>query len=310
MTYDKTVSRDIALAVAAVLLTGYIGSWLTKPAAPLLAERPQGMPVATQERLDKSASASLFGQFRSSMADFLYMKVDKYLHNGVEIRGVTAPEKQRAVAAVRSAKGEEAYAAHGGDETTTVPSRRDDWRGVLGDIERETQPYKDMSAHTHRDPKEALPLFRLMTVSNPQFIPGYVIGASMIARDKTKYAEALAFLREGERNNPESIEIKAEIGMFYDAKLSRYADAEKPLREALRIAARRDPQSLTDDEKEAWQNTFRYLVLAYRYQGKRDAAHDAAVAGLKLFPGDVTCLKQLEIERDGTWKTYVNRPKS
>ena len=303
---NKPVWMDFAQAGTAILAAGFVSTTLLSPTVSVLEKRPVGMSASAQTKLEQVAGASLFGQFRSSMADFLYMKVDKYLHNGVELRGVTEQEKQVNVTEAQTAKGDTGFAQHE-SETTIVPNAKDDWRGVLGAIERETQPYVDMSAHVHRDPKEALPLFRLMTASNPQFIPGYVVGAAMIARDKTKRAEALAFLREGEVNNPESIEIKAEIGMFYNGKLRQFAAAEKPLVEALVLAAGRDPKSLTDDEKEAWQNAVRHMVLCFRYQGKRDEAHQAAVDGLRLFPGDVTCLKQLKIERTGEWRKYIER---
>ncbi|MBC8143829.1 MAG: hypothetical protein H7Y38_20550 [Armatimonadetes bacterium] len=303
---NDSLWRDIALGVGAVLVVGFVGSRLSAPTVPVMSDRPQGLSVAAQTKLDTSASVTLFGQFRSGMADFLYMKADKYLHNGVEIRGTTQAEQKAAVARVQSAKGEDAALAHDGAETTAVPAKPDDWRGILGDIERETQPFQDMRAHAHKDPKESLPLYRLMTVANPQFIPGYTVGAAMIALDKTKIGEALAFLREGEKNNPQSFEIKTEIGMMYDTKFREYGKAEKPLIEALQIAEQRDKESLTGDEKEAWQNAFRFLVLAYRYQGKREPARQAAVLGLQRFPDDVTCLKQLQIERDGTWREYVD----
>jgi hypothetical protein len=186
--------------------------------------RGAGMTPKMQERVDKSATASLFGQFRSSVADFLWLKVDKYMHNGVELRGLTEMEEKKANTEL--AKTDEKDVAGGFaqhvEETTVVPSAKNDWRGVLGDVERAVQPYQDMSNHTHRDPKEALPLYRLMTTANPNFIPGYVYGAAMISRDKTKYAEAMAFLREGESNNPNSIEIKTEIGMMYVGKLREF----------------------------------------------------------------------------------------
>ena len=38
---------------------------------------PTAMNRSQQEKLEQVASASLFGQFRSSMSDFLWLKVDK-----------------------------------------------------------------------------------------------------------------------------------------------------------------------------------------------------------------------------------------
>ncbi|MBC7807803.1 MAG: hypothetical protein H7145_16845 [Akkermansiaceae bacterium] len=307
---DNTPWRDIVTIVGAVILTGFAGSVLAKSTAPLVEVRSAGMSPQMQERLEESASTSLFGQFRSSAADFLWLKVDKYLHNGVELRGLTEQEKTKQDAdAVRTASEDVAsgFKQHE-EETTIIPSAKSDWRGVIGDVERAVQPYEDMSNHKHRDPQEALPLFRLMTASNPQFIPGYVYGAAMIARNKTKYPEAIAFLKEGEVNNPQSIEIKTEMGMFYDAKTREFNKAVQPLQEAIVIGSRRDPATLSDDEKEAWQNAYRWLVLSYRYQGEREKAHQFAVAGLKLFPGDATCRMQMEIERAGTWRKYIATP--
>jgi len=301
---QNSVARDFALGIGAVLLTGFIGGGLASRTLPVIESGPTGMTGQLQEKVDKSAAASLFGQFRSSIADFLWLQVDKYMHNGIELRGLTPREKQRNVTLVRTNASEIALGAkQHAQETTDVPAAKDDWRGVLGDVEREVQPYKDMSDHTHRDPKEALPLFRLMTRSNPHFIPGYVTGATMIARDRSKYDEAMAFLREGEVNNPESIEIKAEIGRVYDTKLRQYEKAPPTLIEAISLASKRDPHTLTDDENEAWQNAYRWLVLSYRYQDKRPEAHAAAVEGLKHFPRDPTCAKQLEIERTGKYPT-------
>lgn len=307
---DNTLWRDIALGAGAVLLTGFLGSAVASRTEPVIEVRGAGMTPKMQERVDKSATASLFGQFRSSIADFLWLKVDKYMHNGVELRGLTETEEKKADTVL--AKTDEKDVAGGfaqhAEETTVVPSAKNDWRGILGDVERAIQPYQDMSNHTHRDPKEALPLYRLMTTANPNFIPGYVYGAAMIGRDESKYPEAMAFLREGESNNPNSIEIKTEIGMMYVGKLREFSEGAPSLTQAVAIASRRDPTTLTEDEKEAWQNAYRWLVLSYRYQGERKKTHEAAVAGLKQFPDDVTCRTQLEIERNGKWREYITEP--
>ena len=255
-----------------------------------------GLSLSQQERLDKAASASLFGQFRSSVADFLWLKVDKYTHNGVEIRGLTQAEKTGAVKAgsvkadaVKSAGGKDAEGmrAHSGSETTVIPSANRDWRGPLGALEREVQPYQDMSHHKHRDPKETLPLFRLMTLSNPHFIPGYTTGAAMIARDKTRYIEAIDFLIEGERQNPDSIEIQTALGLLMTAKTRTYARALPHLQKAIALGAARDKKLFAEDEEEAYQNAFRWLILNRREARDPVAARRAAEACLRVYPDDV-----------------------
>jgi tetratricopeptide (TPR) repeat protein len=255
-------------------------------------ESTAGMSQAQQEKLEQVASASLFGQFRTSMADFLWLKTDKYLHNGVDLRGTTDLEKEAGTAdKVDSAKGEVIQHAA---ETTVVPSERRDWRGFIGNIERQVRPYEDMSNHSHKDPKEALPLFRLMTWSNPHFIPGYIVGSALIAMDRTKTQEAIDFLSEGVKNNPESIEINNALGQMLTSKVRRYNDALPYLRKAIALANARDAKTLTEDEMDAWQNSYRWVVLNRREAGDAAAARQAAIEGLRLFPDDVVCRHYLE----------------
>lgn len=277
------------LGIAAVL---GLGGRIAAIARPVVLDAPVGMTMKQQERLEEVASSSLFGQFRSSMADFLWMKVDKYLHSGVDLRGVTESEKRKANAD-RVSTSDEGF-KHSEEETTVVPSRARDWRGVFGDIEREVRPYQDMENHKHKNPKEALPLFRLMTWSNPHFIPGYTNGAAMIAREQAKLPDAIAFLQEGERNNPRSIEIKVALGEMLTAKQQRYEEAFTYLKKALELGLARDRATMTEDEKEAFQNALRWTVLNRRDAGDHQTARRAANAGLRLFPGDVVCTNYLK----------------
>jgi tetratricopeptide (TPR) repeat protein len=258
-------------------------------------EAAVGMNRAQQEKLEQSAAASLLGQFRSSISDFLWLKADKYLHNGIELRGLTPQEKESGHAdSAISAPGEKekGYEEHE-EETTVIPSRRNDWRGHLGDIERKIQPYQDMENHEHKDPKEALPLFRLMTAANPRFIPGYTSGAMLIAQDRAKVEEAVNFLREGAANNPESIEIHNAIGYMMTSRQHKYKEAFPYLLRALELAAAKDPTLLTEDELENHQEAFRWAVLNRREAGEPAAARRLAEACLAAYPDDVVCRRYM-----------------
>ena len=277
-------TRALAAAFAAgVMMTGGTIAHRAEP----LVTGTGGLSPAQQEKLEQSASASLFGQFRSSMADFLWLKVDKYVHNGVDLRGLTEREKTgQQVARASSAAGEDC--SHH-DETTVVHEKARDWRGLFGDLERETRPYNDMHGHRHRDPKETLPLFRLMTWSNPHFVPGYVVGASMIARDRSRVPEAIRFLKEGAQSNPSSIEIQNALGMLLTVRQRRWDEAAPYLERAIALGAARDPQTLSEDENEAYQHAYRWLVLNRREARRPHEARRAAEAGLRVFPDDVVC---------------------
>lgn len=269
-----------------------LGGTIAGRVKPAVAE-PGTLSLAQRNRVEAAAGATLLGQFRTSMADFLWLKVDKYLHNGVDLRGMTAHERGHAHPGhAAHAPGEHDCGHH--EDTTVVPAKMRDWRGVFGDLDRAVKPYEDMQNHKHHDPKEALPLFRLMTWSNPRFVPGYVVGASMIARDVSKVPEAIAFLQQGETNNPHSIEIQSALGMLVTVHQHRWDQATPYLKRAIALGTSRDPQTLTEDETEAYQNAFRWLVLNRREAGRPVEARQAARAGLQVFPNDTVCRRYLQ----------------
>ena len=275
------------IAASGVMLS--VGGLLSDAVKPALAD-PGGLTGKQQERLEQVASASLFGQFRTSLSDYLWLKADKYLHRGVDLRGLT-PEEKAAMNTdkVQSRAGEEGERAHRGDETTIIPSKVRDWRGHLGDIERTVSPYMDMSNHGHADTREALPLFRMMTWSNPHFIRGYIVGAGLIIADKNRIDEGIAFLKEGEANNPQSFEIKTEIGHFYTFKKRAYDTGFPYLTQAIALAAERDPQTLNEDEKDARRDAYRWAVLNRREAGDKPTAKKYATDCAALYPDDVVC---------------------
>ncbi|MES2463048.1 MAG: hypothetical protein V4671_20880 [Armatimonadota bacterium] len=295
-----TNTAGVALLAATLAGIGFLG----------LRIEPQvvvstGLSASAQEKIEKSASASLFGQFRSSMADFLWLKVDKYTHGGVDLRGLTEQEQQdsrRDQVASGDGGKENGNREHRGDETTVVPSATRDWRGIYGNLERAVQPYQDMEHHKHSDSKEALPLFRLMTWSNPHFISGYTVGAAMIARDSAKIGEAIAFLKEGLTNNPQSIEIPSDLGALLTTKKRDFAQAVPYLHQAIRNGAQRDISTMTDDEREAYQSAYRWMVLNRREAGDSAAARAAAETGILVFPDDVVCRHYLSEAKKNTKK--------
>jgi hypothetical protein len=69
------------------------------------------------------------------------------------------------------------------------------------------------------------------------------------------------------------------------------------LQQAIRSGHQRDIATLSDDEKEAYQSAFRWVVLNRREAGDPAAARAAAEAGLRLFPDDVVCRHYLDSVR-------------
>jgi tetratricopeptide (TPR) repeat protein len=170
---------------------------------------------------------------------------------------------------------------------TVVPSAKEDYRGWFGDLERAMTAYKDMTNHAHNDPEDALPLFRLMTWLDPQFVRGWTTGGIIKARDRSSKgtAEALAFLNEGLQANAESVDLMTTIAFL---KITRNHDLKGaiPLLEQGRLSALKRLKTLPEDEMDALNQCYRWLGLAYRDQGEGHKARTIAIEGLQLFPDD------------------------
>ena len=232
------------------------------------------------------AAVSLLGQVRTNLSSWLWLKSDLYLHNGVEMRPLTERETKTGVQAAAPANdGHEQL--HAENEVTIVPPSEKDFRGWFGDLDRATNAYKNMQNHTHNDPMAALPLFRLMTWLDPQFTPGWTTGATIIARDPSKRGtyEALNFLSDGLHANPDSVEILVETGYL---NLTRRQDklVAAEYFEKARSAGRLNVKTLDEDEREAFEQSYRWLALCYRDLGQHDALRGVLSEGLAAFPDD------------------------
>jgi len=276
-------SHVVGFALAGIALAG--ASAVARQVRPEVEAVPRA--ARSRDRVAEAARSTLFGTFRTSMADFLWLKVDRVVHNGVDVRAAAeASHHDDATDADHDDHG------HGAEETV-VRARESDWRGILGDIERAIQPYEPIGTHVHRDPREALPLFRLMTTANPGFVDGYVTGAYVLSREPDGLDRALEFLREGERNNPRDLRIASAIGTMLTRKARRHDDALPYLVRTIELAVARDKSTLSEDELEAWQDAVRALATGRMLAGDKAFAIRAAKAGLAEFPDDPTCKRVL-----------------
>jgi len=238
---------------------------------------------------DEVAAASLLGEFRTSFASWLWVRTDLYLHNGVEMRHLTEAEKQGGGSGTSSEDNKDKALHDDADITTSIPAKKQDFRGIFGDIERSMATYQDMSIHSHNNPADSLPLFRLMTWSDPTFIPAWTTAAAILARDKKAAGprKAISLLDEGLAHNPTSIAILAESGRIRANKLGEVEQAIMAFETArgLRDRAR------SEDEIEGLRETYRWLALLYRDYRSPAAALEVAKEGVKRFPGDTMLIR-------------------
>ena len=163
--------------------------------------------------------------------------------------------------------------------------------GILGDVERATASFKDMKDHKHNKPQDALPLYRLMTLLDPQFIQGWTTGANVMLWDKSPNGlkHSLEFLQEGLANNPKSIDILTTIAYCYLKErdgIRQFAKAI-PYMEQARQIVDENWAHLGEEEKESALVNYRRLAVSLREMGQFEAEKKVVAEGLSRFPGDV-----------------------
>ncbi len=221
--------------------------------------------------------ASLAGQFQTSVSGWLWEYTEVYLNNGIKYRKMTEQEKQSA-----EKDGEP------GQEVTSIPSASKDFRSVFGDVERAVNAWTPGQKVRQNDPRQSLPLFRLMTWLDPQFVEGWTTGAMVIGMDYKAEStqKAMQFLREGLKHNPECVDIPMMFGMIEVTREKRYGTAERFLKKAISNGRPRF-HSLGDNERAALQNSYRWLALVYRNTGQTEKLMQIVKEGTDKFPDDM-----------------------
>lgn len=269
------------------------------------AVRPITNPPIKQVNVDadSSTTASLLGQLRSSVTSWLWVRTDLYLHNGVMMRPITAAEVQSGVEVDKAAKdGHEKL--HEDTVVTVVPPPERDFRGVLGDLEREVSAYKSMKGHSHNSPEDSLPLYRLMTWIDPQFIEGWTTGAIVMARDRGPQGthKAMTFLTEALENNPGNVDLLNQVAYLQITRQKELGSAAKTLEQA-RQSGLVHRRLMSDSDRNAFENTYRWLSLCYRDLKQTDKMTQVLREGLKFFPDDGPMQRLLKDGGDGQWAT-------
>ena len=247
---------------------------------------PVGNPVALDIHEEKAA-ASLLGQFRTSMTGWLWLRTDLYLHNGVQMRPLTDAEKAAGLKGVGAENNEEGAALGDDNLVNLVPNRENDFRGVFGDVERAVSAYKDMSKHAHNNPRQTLPLFRIMVWFDPGFLKGWRTGAALIASDHSDSGtdRAIKFLEEGLDHNPGQPQLLTDQAVFFAARKRQFEEAIPKLEEARRNGLELI-KHLDEDGLESLQLTYRCLTICLWYQARVPDVRRYAKEGLQIFPGD------------------------
>ncbi len=176
----------------------------------------------------QGALAALMGDSRRLFANHFFTESDVYLHGGY-YPSIFDNQEARPPAVAQQAGVKAAEPHHDDDDDKAEPGHQHDehcahdflgkprnWIDALG---RNFFPSKHVhlgdGKGTMAEAREILPWMKLSAELDPQLVDSYTVGAYWL-RQMNKRDEALQFLREGLRNNPESYEILFELGRCYE----------------------------------------------------------------------------------------------
>lgn len=153
----------------------------------------------------------LLGDGRRMFANHFFEQADISFHSGYypSIFDRREEPKKTAMARETEAQGAHDEAAH--EKEMAFLGQPRDWIEGFGRHFRVTE-------HTHLvngQEREILPWLRLAAELDPQRVDTYTVAAYWLRERLGKGKEAEEFLREGQRNNPNSCEILFELGRLY-----------------------------------------------------------------------------------------------
>lgn len=250
--------------LAVLVLTCFsLGTWLDGSAQ-----------SATQRH---TASANLFelllGDGRRLFANHFFVKADVYFHGGYypSIFDAAAPPARTHISSIATAPPDEDHAREAeGGEAHGKGAQPDEAKPAAsheaGHAEHEEEmdflgPPKDIldrfgrhffaSEHSHlrraEDTRELLPWLRLSADLDPHRVQTYTVTAFWLTTQMRKIDEALQFLREGWRNNPNSYAILLEMGRIHDVHRNDHFRARNLLELALKKWQATEPQKPQPD---------------------------------------------------------------
>jgi len=187
---------------------------------------------------------------------------------------------------------------------TIIRTKSNDFRGFIGNLEREVKPWRDPSLpHQHTPGTELLPWYRLMTLADPHNVKAYLIGSWWLKAEKTKVQleEAIKFAEEGIKNNPNAFQLYLMRGEIY-RDLKKSADALQSFKKGAELAAQQRPPE--GDKNPNWslyqeedaRAVMRFAVIMERMFGDKKEALDVALYYLEQLGGkDDILIRQIQL---------------
>lgn len=249
----------------------------------------------------------VLGEARTSLGDLMHVKTELYLHNGIAYKPHIDMTELASSGEV-SASGDPGHEGEAAGVQTVIRTAADDFRGFIGYLERQVKPYRDPSeGDTHTAGTEILPWYRLITLSDPHNIRAYLIGAWWLKTEEGRAPrEAVKFLDEGIRFNPEAFQLHLTKGYIVQREFGELERALELFEKAAQLAVKArpaDPKAREGDWDEFYdedaRGAARMAVLLEKEIGDRHRALSWAIYYNRQLDGDPILERQIEIlEKD------------
>ena len=179
-------------------------------------------PVQEQDIIQR-----MFGGLRGLVGDWAFMKAEEYHHRGLPFMDAMKYHGGESFAAkMIEHGGEEGEDEHAHEHAKEAP--KDFYSKIYSSVK--------VTEDAHLKPaeeKEVLPWFFVEVAFNPHDVRGYTLGGYWLQK-MGRNDEALRFLKEGEKNNPDSATILGSIGWLYFQE-EKLKDAAEYLDKASRL---------------------------------------------------------------------------
>jgi len=346
MALEKPSERWALVVILLAVLAG-VSQWVVKPVASQLR-----VTLSPDRERDKSSGLlQVFRGVQMSLADMCFNKSTVYQHSGIlyrakdeDIVGEDIKDERRTatdaaegttpsatVARKPTKPGERPTTTtmrktepdgHGADEhghqhLTIIPLPEDDFRGIIGDVERQVKPF-ELTHVSHVKPEEALPWLRLATWINPDHEMAWVATAFWLqgtqGRNPKATSQAITLLEQARAlNPPREGQPYDKQGLIYELGHLYLMNAKNPAKalEVLEpvIARGENDFAQLDAVQRDWLTfSFRDAVEACKKLGRHDRAVEFCKRGLVLFPDDRPLRSSLRREQQLLRKGGAAKP--
>ena len=222
------------------------------------------------------------GETKALVSDLTYLKADEYYHGGVKHKDLEPHICLFRDKEARREKPEHKHAYEKKHEQEKFPGFN-----ILSRIGSELSIHTVKHLHGEEE-KEIMPWLYYSVKLNPHNVEAYVVGAYWVGSRLGKVDEALKFLREGMKHNPDAWQIYSEAGSFYFHQKKNYIQAVKLYSKAESLMSEKNADEFDKS------HVFTFLGASYEKTGKIDRALEYYRKDVDLFPSHRGLIKKIK----------------